>query len=88
MPSPDNSLDSNPIFPPSKRHAHNLVDCVIAEPRPSGALRYRCPATGSFVLVTDEVTLDWLSRPRARLRCADCGELHSLACAAVESTWR
>jgi hypothetical protein len=49
-----------------------------ATPRPSGALRYRCPVNGSLVLVTDETTLAGLDRPRARLRCIDCGEMHLL----------
>ena len=49
-----------------------------ATPRPSGALRYRCPVNGSLVLVTDEATLAGLDRPRARLRCIDCGEMHLL----------
>lgn len=49
-----------------------------ATPRPSGALRYRCPVNGSLVLVTDEATLAGLDRRRARLRCIDCGEMHLL----------
>ena len=49
-----------------------------ATPRPSGAMRYRCPVNGSLVLVTDEATLAGLDRPRARLRCIDCGEMHLL----------
>ena len=28
--------------------------------------------------MTDEATLASLTRPRARLRCADCGEMHLL----------
>ena len=49
-----------------------------ATPRPSGALRYRCPVNGSLVLVTDDATLADIDRPRARLRCIDCGEMHLL----------
>lgn len=49
-----------------------------ATPRPSGAVRYECPVNGSLVLVTDEATLADLNRPRARLRCIDCGEMHLL----------
>lgn len=49
-----------------------------ATPRPSGALRYRCPVNGSLVLVTDDATLANIDRPRARLRCIDCGEMHLL----------
>jgi hypothetical protein len=58
--------------------ARELMRPAAAETLRQGALRYRCPVTGSFVLVTDETTLHWLARPRARLRCADCGELHLL----------
>lgn len=47
-------------------------------PRPSGALRYRCPVNGSLVLVTDEMTLAGLDRQRGRLRCVGCGETHLL----------
>jgi hypothetical protein len=51
---------------------------AAATPRPSGALRYTCPMNGSLVLVTDDETLARLGRPRARLRCIDCGEMHLL----------
>jgi hypothetical protein len=51
---------------------------VEATARAHGAMRYRCPVTGCFVLITDENTLQWLARPHARLRCADCGELHAI----------
>jgi len=44
--------------------------------RPSGAIRYRCPVTGSFVLLTDAGTLARLAERVIRLRCADCGEMH------------
>lgn len=47
-------------------------------PRPSGALRYRCPVNGSLVLVTDEMTLAGLDRRHGRLRCVGCGETHLL----------
>lgn len=53
------------------RHAAAVV-------RPDGALRYRCPVTGSFVLVTDPVDLQRLAGPRARIRCVACGEIHLL----------
>ena len=52
------------------------VRAAVATERPHGAMRYRCPITGSFVLVTDEPTLQRLARPRVRLRCIDCGEMH------------
>jgi predicted RNA-binding Zn-ribbon protein involved in translation (DUF1610 family) len=49
-----------------------------AAPR-SGAVRFRCPVTGSFVLVTDDASLRKFDRPTTRLRCAGCGELHFVA---------
>jgi hypothetical protein len=58
------------------RNAGAMLRWTAATPRPHGAVRYRCPITGSFVLVTDEASLDKLARPTARLRCADCGEVH------------
>jgi hypothetical protein len=69
-------LPWDPIHASAYGHARSLLRLAKATPRPMGALRYRCPITGSFVLVTDETTLQWLARPNARLRCADCGELH------------
>jgi hypothetical protein len=60
----------------------SLLRPVEATARAHGAMRYRCPVTGSFVLITDENTLQWLARPHARLRCADCGELHAISCEA------
>jgi hypothetical protein len=48
-------------------------------------LRYRCPLTGSFVLVTDAATLAGLARPPAQLRCADCGELHLVSVEAADT---
>jgi hypothetical protein len=66
-------------LPPSAlRHAAAPLRSVAATSPRHGALRYSCPVTGSFVLVTDEATLASMSRPRARLRCADCGEMHLL----------
>ena len=47
--------------------------------RPDGALRFQCPITGSFVVVTDDRTLAALGRPGARLHCPSCGEMHRLA---------
>jgi hypothetical protein len=58
------------------RNAGAMLRWTAATARPHGAVRYRCPITGSFVLVTDEASLDKLARPTARLRCADCGEVH------------
>jgi hypothetical protein len=70
------------------RRADAMLRRAEATPRPHGALRYRCPVTGSFVLVTDEASLDQLAQPPARLRCVDCHELHLLeiGCAAVDSS--
>jgi hypothetical protein len=49
---------------------------VQATLRSSGAIRYCCPDTGSFVLITDAATLAGFSERDCRLRCADCGEMH------------
>lgn len=47
-----------------------------------GAVRYRCPESGSYVLLTDPVALRRLSaRP---VHCAGCGGEHRLLCAADE----
>jgi len=64
--------------------ARGLLRWVEAKQRPHGALRYRCPVSGSFVLVTDEPTLARLRRGRGRIRCADCGEQHLLTVGAGE----
>jgi hypothetical protein len=50
-----------------------------ATKRPDGAVRYRCPVAGSFVLVTEAAALQQLAEPRARIRCVACGEVHLLA---------
>jgi len=60
------------------RQAGGMLRWAPAAPR-SGAMRYRCPVTGSFVLLTDEASLCKFSRPTTRLRCAGCGELHFVA---------
>lgn len=49
---------------------------VWATPRLHGALRYQCPVTDSFVLVSDDATLTKLARAHGRIRCVDCGEDH------------
>jgi len=54
------------------------VRWVNATARPHGALRYRCPVTESFVVLTDDEELAGLDRPRARLRCPSCREMHLL----------
>jgi hypothetical protein len=51
---------------------------ATATTRAHGALRYQCPVTGSFVLVTDDATLAHLAKPRSRVRCVGCGEMHLL----------
>ena len=56
----------------------SMVRWAVATPRPQGALRYQCPVTGSFILVTDEAALAGIGNPRGRLRCMDCGEMHLL----------
>lgn len=49
---------------------------VPATVRFAGAVRYRCPESGSYVLVTDPDALQYLFvRP---LRCVGCGSLHRL----------
>ena len=66
------------IHPSGYGHAAALMRWVEATPRPHGALRYQCPVTNSFVVVTDDETLAALDKPRARLRCPTCGEMHLL----------
>jgi hypothetical protein len=72
------ALDRFGSIHPSALRQASFMRWVEATPRPHGALRYRCPVTGSFVLVTDDDALKELSRPRARVRCVDCGEVHLL----------
>jgi len=66
------------IHPSVYREAAIPVRRAIATTRAHGALRYQCPVTGSFVLVTDEATLESLERPLGRVRCVGCGEIHLL----------
>jgi hypothetical protein len=72
------ALNWGTLHPSVFRHAASLTRWVAAKTRPHGALRYRCPVTRSFVLLTDDATLAALDRPRARLRCPTCGEIHLL----------
>ena len=58
--------------------ARGLLRQATVTPRPHGALRFQCPITESFVTVTDDTELAMLARPRARLRCRSCGEMHLL----------
>jgi len=66
------------IHPSVYRHAAEPVHHVAATLRPQGAVRYCCPVTGCFVLVTEAATLARLTERNARLRCVDCGEMHLL----------
>jgi hypothetical protein len=70
-------------FHPSVFHASAgpLLEAAT-ELRASGAMRYRCPVSASFVLVTEEPILDSLkARPSLRRRCPACGEMHLLTAA-------
>jgi hypothetical protein len=55
-----------PVTVPAVRRAH-------------GALRYRCPSTGSYVLLTDPAALAEASTPQAPVHCPGCGDTHLLA---------
>ena len=76
MSVPNQTWDT--IHPSAYRHSAEPVRRVPATLRPSGAVRYRCPVTGSFVLVTDPATLARIAERDTRLRCMDCGEMHLL----------
>jgi hypothetical protein len=58
------------------REAAIAIRKAAATTRAQGALRYQCPVTDSFVLVTDETALAGLSSPHGRMRCSACGEVH------------
>ena len=66
------------LHPSAFRHRATLTRWVPARARQTGATRYRCPVTACFVVVTDDATLQQLTRPRARLRCPSCKEIHLL----------
>ena len=68
------------VHPSVYRQSAGLLRQVPAELRPGGAVRYRCPVTGSFILVTDPDALRRLERPLARLHCVGCREMHFFAC--------
>jgi hypothetical protein len=55
-----------------------VVRQATATMRAHGALRYQCPVTSSFVLITDDAALATITRPQSRVRCVDCGETHQL----------
>ena len=84
MPQPD--FDWNVTQPSVYRDTAGMATMAEATARPHGGLRYQCPVTRSLVLITDEATLGTLSHPLARIRCADCGEMHLLTRAADAST--
>ncbi len=82
---PIQDLQWNTIHASAFTQTHGMMRWAAATPRPHGALRYRCPLTGSYVHITDEATLMALSRPPARIRCADCGEQHLMTVEADDS---
>lgn len=63
---------------PSALRQGLLPQFVPAVATPRGALRYRCPVSGSFVLLTDSEALDALSGNTATHRCLACGDVHVL----------
>jgi len=79
------NLNWSSIHASAYRQADGMLSWAQATPRPHGALRYRCPVTGSFVLVTEEASLDRLTRSPARLRCVDCHEIHLVTVAAKDA---
>jgi hypothetical protein len=76
------NLNWNRMHTSVYRQAGAMLRWAEATPRPHGAVRYRCPLTGSFVLVTDEASLNQLAQSPARLRCADCRDIHLMTIAA------
>jgi hypothetical protein len=76
MPMPSQTWGT--IHPSAYRHSAEPMSRVAATLRPSGAVRYRCPVTGCFVLITDPSTLARIAEHDIRTRCMDCGEMHFL----------
>lgn len=74
------------IHPSALADAARPLQPVSATWRAHGAVRYRCPINGSFVLVTESAALTKLARSRTRLRCASCNEMHMIACEADDDT--
>jgi len=68
----------NTIHPSTARQPA-LPAPVSAVRRAHGALRYRCPSTGSFVLLTDPAVLARLTDPDAPVHCPGCGGTHLLS---------
>jgi hypothetical protein len=71
------SLPFSPIHPSVLRQSV-LPDWVPASRRAHGALRYRCPTTGSFVLLTDPAALAQVFALDSPVRCPGCGDTHLL----------
>lgn len=69
------SLPFGTVHPSALRQGL-LPHWVPAVSTPRGALRYRCPLSGSFVLLTDADALDALSGDNATHRCPACGDVH------------
>lgn len=65
------------VHPSALRHGL-LPIWVPAVATPRGALRYRCPVSGSFVLLTDAEALDALSGETTTHRCPACSDVHVL----------
>src|ERR1051325_6672160 len=80
------NLNWSNIHASAYRQADTMLRWVQGTPRPHGAVRYCCPVTGSFVLVTDEASLGRLSHAPARLRCVDCHEIHLVTVAPAQGT--
>lgn len=66
------------IHPSVFKNSWGPAQRVPAMLRPSGAVRYRCPVSHSFVLITDPAILARLAERNMRIRCMDCGEMHML----------
>lgn len=80
------NLFPSTIHPSVHRHSTGFLRRVPARQRALGAVRYCCPVTGSFVLVTDDAALDRLAHRGGRLRCVACGEAHLLACESADGS--
>ena len=63
---------------PSALRQSALPHWVAATPRAHDAVRYRCPKTGSFVLLTHPTALAKMAGPQAPVRCPGCGDTHLL----------
>ncbi len=78
---PDDIRPTRQFHPSVYATAGRLLQAATV-PRASGAMRYRCPVSASFVLVTEEPILASLkARPSLQRRCPACGEMHLLCVA-------